>query len=115
MHLTWYAVTHTLATAEINKDMHVSCCCCCCCCRLVSTKTLFAPASIRTLVYTLYDVVLATAADIEVQVRCCCCCCYMARGAMAVHLLAAVVPSVAGISSSLGYRVLHNSIAAKLR
>ncbi|WIA33391.1 hypothetical protein OEZ86_006527 [Tetradesmus obliquus] len=36
---------------------------------LVSTKTLFAPAAIRTLVYTLYDVVLATAADIEVQVR----------------------------------------------
>lgn len=48
----------------------VSCCHCPCFpLRLVSTKTVFAPASVRSLVLTLYDVVLATPTDLEVQVR----------------------------------------------
>jgi hypothetical protein len=78
----------------------------------VSTKTLFAPASIRTLVYTLYDVVLATATDIEVQVRCCCC---MACGTVVLQLLPGRLWSQwQTTAAASAVEPLHNSITARL-
>jgi hypothetical protein len=38
-------------------------------CRLVSTKSDFAPQDVLSLVHTLWDVVLTTGDDVEVQVR----------------------------------------------
>eukprot|EP00879_Flechtneria_rotunda_P022872 GHRR01024173.1.p1 GENE.GHRR01024173.1~~GHRR01024173.1.p1 ORF type:complete len:261 (+),score=58.17 GHRR01024173.1:174-956(+) len=38
---------------------------------LISTKTAFAASDISAFVYALYDVVLLTSSDVEVQVRCC--------------------------------------------
>lgn len=37
--------------------------------RFISSKTVFPYASVRTLVYELYEVVLLTGKDIEVQVQ----------------------------------------------
>lgn len=37
-------------------------------CRLVSTKTVFAASDVNCLINTLYDVVLVTVQDVEVQV-----------------------------------------------